>query len=251
MDKRDRKKIAIDTEALTRNLKVKKSETLLEEDIIRLLNEQKDYILSGKGVNDTILSFKFTNSIDACLELNKLGYKNICCLNYASALNPGGGFLNGQDSQEESLARATSLYHSLLSQPHLYVLNRKKKPNDGLYITGMIYSPEVYIVKNNNGKSLQEHVPISVITMAACNRRVTVRRSEWDSQVDEIMKARCRYVLMVAAAKKQEVVVIGLWGCGLFRNDPNKIIPNFKKVLEDELKGFFKLVMFVNVSNEQ
>ena len=57
------------------------------------------------------------------------------CLNFASAKNPGGGFLSGSQAQEESLARASALYaspfdpagllrdesrqwHSLLHRPH-------------------------------------------------------------------------------------------------------------------------------------
>jgi uncharacterized protein (TIGR02452 family) len=34
-------------------------------------------------------------------------------LNFASAKNPGGGFLSGSEAQEESLARASSLYACL------------------------------------------------------------------------------------------------------------------------------------------
>ena len=36
--------------------------------------------------------------------------QNLICLNFASARNPGGGFLNGSQAQEESIARATGLY---------------------------------------------------------------------------------------------------------------------------------------------
>jgi uncharacterized protein (TIGR02452 family) len=42
-------------------------------------------------------------------------YPTLACLNFASAKNPGGGFLSGSQAQEESLARASGLYSTLHS----------------------------------------------------------------------------------------------------------------------------------------
>ncbi|HET8682864.1 MAG TPA: TIGR02452 family protein, partial [Micromonosporaceae bacterium] len=36
--------------------------------------------------------------------------EDVACLVFASARNPGGGFLNGAQAQEESIARASALY---------------------------------------------------------------------------------------------------------------------------------------------
>ena len=38
----------------------------------------------------------------------------VAALNFASAKNPGGGFLGGSQAQEESLARSSALYASLM-----------------------------------------------------------------------------------------------------------------------------------------
>ena len=50
---------------------------------------------------------------------------HLACLNFASAKNPGGGFLGGSQAQEESLARSSGLYPCLLKEEkEHYAANR-------------------------------------------------------------------------------------------------------------------------------
>lgn len=46
--------------------------------------------------------------------------KDIVILNFASACNPGGGFLAGAIAQEEDLCRASGLYPCLKNKPMFY-----------------------------------------------------------------------------------------------------------------------------------
>src|SRR6185503_8840502 len=48
----------------------------------------------------------------------------VLALNFASAKNPGGGFLNGSQAQEESLARSSALHPSLLQAWEFYERHR-------------------------------------------------------------------------------------------------------------------------------
>ncbi len=48
------------------------------------------------------------------------GCQDLLLLNYASARNPGGGFINGAKAQEEDLARCSGLYPCQLKQPKYY-----------------------------------------------------------------------------------------------------------------------------------
>jgi uncharacterized protein (TIGR02452 family) len=62
-------------------------------------------------------------------------------LNYASARNPGGGFLGGAKAQEEDLCRCSGLYACLITQPEYYEVNRAQASM--LYTDHIIYSPRV------------------------------------------------------------------------------------------------------------
>ncbi|MCL2430053.1 MAG: TIGR02452 family protein, partial [Alphaproteobacteria bacterium] len=69
-------------------------------------------------------------------------------LNFASAKNPGGGFLSGSEAQEESLARASSLY-ACLEGRSMYAFHRRR--SDSLYTDYVIYSPAVIVFRDDGG----------------------------------------------------------------------------------------------------
>lgn len=78
----------------------------------------------------------------------EVGEDNVGVLNFASAKNPGGGFIRGSNAQEESIARSSSLY-PIVTQPQFfsefYAYHRRGR--NGLYSHRMIYSPRVTIFK--------------------------------------------------------------------------------------------------------
>ncbi|KAL7573820.1 hypothetical protein ACA910_007845 [Epithemia clementina (nom. ined.)] len=103
----------------------------------------------------------------------------IFCLNFASARHPGGGFLNGSQAQEESLARASGLY-ACLTQPgpqeQYYKVHNNDNNNDncspfGYTTDTMIYSPKVPVFKDDHGALLETPVMVSFLTAAAVDQR--------------------------------------------------------------------------------
>lgn len=145
----------------------------------------------------------------------------VVLLNFASAKNPGGGFLGGARAQEEEVCRCSGLYRLLLTQPEYYETNRAERSE--LYTDCIIYSRDVPFFRTS-AKSPWLDVPFvaSVITAPAPNAGAMSQHDEPDaaSRIRAAFERRWRNVLLVAAARGHRNVLLGAWGCGAFRNDP-------------------------------
>lgn len=190
-------------------------------------------------------------TFDATRQLISEGRDNPFVLNFASAKNPGGGFLNGSQAQEESVARASGLYPCLLTaHQEYYELHRNTRTC--MYTDTMIYSPEVPIFKDEKGYVLSDMVLASILTSPAVNAGV-VRRQEPDrvGEILEVMRIRIEKVLAVAAHHGHRTLVLGAWGCGVFRNDPEEIAQLFLEALEGRFAGMFELVVFAVYAKDE
>ncbi len=155
---------------------------------------------------------------------------SVMALNFASAKNPGGGFLGGSQAQEESLARSSGLYPTLKSQPGYYTFHRALRT--ALYSDHMIHSPQVPVIRDDQGGLLESPVQVSFITAAAVNAGVVRRRDKSEARkIREVMVTRAAKMMALAAEKGHDVLILGAWGCGVFRNDPQEIASVFGEVL--------------------
>ncbi|KAH9484927.1 hypothetical protein JR316_0001830 [Psilocybe cubensis] len=111
------------------------------------------------------------------------GNTTIGVLNFASAKRPGGGFIQGAQAQEESIARASTLYPSLISEPAKpFYAHYTENPSDAFYTHAMVYSPRVVIFRNDRGAWMRP-VEVDVLTCAAVNAG-EVRRLEKEARVE-------------------------------------------------------------------
>ena len=171
------------------------------------------------------------------------GYTNPMCLNFASAKNPGGGFFNGAQAQEESIARSSGLYPCQLSAIEFYETHRAMK--SCIYTDGMIYSPKVPILRNDKGELFDLPILSSIITAAAVNTGVVKRfEEERIDDVPDIMKKRIDKLLMLSAVNNHKTLILGAWGCGVFQNDPTMIANLFAGLLKEKYAGVFEKVVF-------
>lgn len=232
---------------------VKKAQQAAEKGTIVFTSEQLEAMLqelpiSGYSTRYTVVP---TTTFEATRDLIATGIVDPFVLNFASAKNAGGGFLNGSQAQEESLARASGLYPCLLRANAEYY-ERHRRTRSCFYTDTMIYSPTVPIFKDEKGDLLPEMVQASILTSPAVNAGV-VRRQEPDriSEINEAMRIRIAKVLSVAVHHQHRTLVLGAWGCGVFRNDPEDIARLFYEVLSTQFAGQFEHIVFAVYAKDE
>lgn len=188
--------------------------------------------------NETTLAAARRLTVDRGLGL-------VLCLNFASAKNPGGGFLGGSQAQEESLARSSGLYASLQSRWDYYEANRAC--GTCLYTDHMILSPGVPVFRDDDAALLDRPYHLGMLTAPAVNAGA-IRDNEPHraAQIRPTMAARIAKVLAVAAHHGFTHLVLGAWGCGVFRNDPAEVAELFADALlrDERFCGRFASIVF-------
>lgn len=172
------------------------------------------------------------------------GVSGVVALNFASAKNPGGGFLGGAKAQEEDLARCSALYPCLVTQREYYDVNRAER--SPLYTDHVIYSPEVPFFRDERLELLERPFTVSIITAPAPAPNAGAARRNAPAAVPllrEVLHARALKVLQVAAHHGHRTLVLGAWGCGAFCNEPRDAAEAFARAL-DALPGVFERVVF-------
>jgi uncharacterized protein (TIGR02452 family) len=181
------------------------------------------------------------------------GEKNgkICVLNFASAKNPGGGFLGGASAQEESLARSSNLYETQIKDKAMYDFNRNQ--SSFLYSDYMIYSPNVLFWNDDSGNYFEKPLVADIITATAPNKGAMLQhnRKEEIAQIEDTLKKRMDKVLAIALKQKSDTLILGAWGCGVFRNEPKDVAQLFKNIIAEKYAGAFKKIVFAIFNNSE
>ena len=172
--------------------------------------------------------------------------KRVCVLNFASPVSPGGGVKNGARAQEESLCRCSTLYPCLSTDEMLdayYIphnMFRNKLGNDDI-----IYTPGVKVFKTDEDVPVtapeEEWFDVNVITCAAPDLYVRSQKLMIEiepGRLMEIHEKRLRKILDVALSEKNEVLILGAFGCGAFRNPPEYVALASRHVLPEYMQSF-------------
>lgn len=219
----------------------------LAEDVAEALRGTRSYSpRDGVGLYEgaaksTRIEVKRESTLAAAQRLVREGY-DVAALNFASARNPGGGFLSGARAQEESLCRASALYVCLEGQA-MYEYHARH--TDALYASWMIYSPEVPVFRSDDGPLLEEPWRCAFLTAAAPNAKVLFAKGRArEAEVREALFERAERVCALAAACGHNALVLGAWGCGAFGCDGDTVAEAFEAALEKSARGAFERVLF-------
>ncbi|AQZ61358.1 unnamed protein product [[Actinomadura] parvosata subsp. kistnae] len=198
---------------------------------------------AGAGTYRTVFEVTGEGSLGAARRLHLDGADGIAVLNFASARNPGGGYLNGAKAQEEDLCRHALLYPCLLRAPDYYASHRASA--DLLYSHRVIWSPGVPVHRGEDGRLLAEPYLVSFLTSPAPNAGQVLRRDPGAGErVRRALDERAGRVLEVAGHHGARALVLGAWGCGVFRNDPRQVAGAFHAHLTGGFAGVFERVVF-------
>ncbi|MDN0056519.1 TIGR02452 family protein [Collinsella ihumii] len=156
----------------------------------------------------------------------RAAYCDLAVLDFASFVNPAGGFSRGAAGQEQSLCRESYLGNVLETFGDWYAENRRRNLNCELYRNRALVVPAV---RFGRGKI---HAYADVVVAAAPNARRA--RSEYkvsDEVLADAMRDRIRFVLDLIDARGIKKAVLGAYGCGAFGWDASAVAEMFRAEL--------------------
>lgn len=162
--------------------------------------------------------------------------------------------MHGSSAQEEAICRCSTLYPCLNADvmwDGFYMQHRAL--DNPLYNDDCIFTPNVIVFKSDTDfpEELQESEwwNVDVITCAAPNLRHTpsnmmnpcAGRKKADISYEnlrELLTRRIQRIFHVAVSSGAEVLILGAFGCGAFKNPPKLVAEVFAEFTEKYRKCF-------------
>ena len=168
---------------------------------------------------------------------------NVGLHNFANGYKPGGCARNGRTAQEESICqRVCGPLASLEMVVPFYLNGEKPGDRPTVHIT-----PYAFIVNDSKFRPCNHSASFKVISSAAPN---ISRYPNFPNLYDHWIK--CWYATLQAAVQSNiNVFITGLWGCGVYRNDPNIVFSTLHHLLNTTFKDAFHYVLIVLPPNHR
>lgn len=176
-------------------------------------------------------------------------YGKTAVLNFANPQYPGGGASKGAVAQEECLCRCSNLY-LCLSAPNIfkdYYFYHKKYTNH-LFSDRLIYTKDVVVFKDESEVPAllprDEWFFVDVITCAA---PYIAKINIDNASLKSLFKSRIKNIFEAAIDNGVEVIILGAFGCGAFKNPPEVVAEAFHEVIDENgyADNFRKIVFAI------
>lgn len=170
-------------------------------------------------------------------------------LNMASAKRPGGGVAKGAKAQEECLFRSSNL--GLLISPQHYPLLEDE----------YLYTHSAVFFKDFNYNDTADGYICDIITCAAINLNENAKYGYSKKDIDsvdplkdatylQIMNDKIAAIIDSAIISGVNKLILGAWGCGVFKNDPNFVAQCFLDNLnKDNKRYYFDEIIFAVIND--
>jgi len=175
--------------------------------------------------------------------------RKVAVLNYANNHSIGGAPFSA-GAQEESLCRCSTLLPCLQAmKDSFYQKHRNQyaaRQMDYLGNDDLIYTPDVIVFKTDERTEpvypqmmeRESWYKVNVITCAAPQMMGIATLPE---NYEDVIRSRIKKILDVAAKEGNEVIILGAWGCGAFKN-PVEIVA---RIFVESVKNYnFDIVEF-------
>lgn len=224
VDKENRAKKAIEhTDLLAKEYK---------EDILNCIDNTKVY----GGINKNPVKPEVTRGFPDLIFFNGTSQDaifkytqdddRVAVLNFACYKGPGGGFVKGSSAQEEMLCHSSFLYNVIKEQKNYYEWNNNNK-NRALYLNRALYSPNIKFFNKSDITS------VDVITCAAPNYGAAHRYQNVSREENyDVLKSRIQFIIDIAEENNISTLILGAFGCGVFKQPPKDVAEIFTKTLQ-------------------
>jgi uncharacterized protein (TIGR02452 family) len=179
------------------------------------------------------------------------GLSDVVALNYANAVSPGGGYLDGARAQEEACCRASTLYYELAAHGgEMYEYNAYGDDGEGfgsLASDFELITRDVIVWRDDRCSFLDRPFLSAFVTAPAPNAKVYCETHGPDAreQIEATLDRRIRRIVQSIIANGFTTAVLGPFGCGAFGNDGAVVARIFYDVFVTEgARKYFEKITF-------
>lgn len=212
---------------------------------------EEDYPSFQKSEKETGITITKERTFEAVRRLRKI-YPDakIAAMNFANAFHPGGGVAHGASAQEECLCRCSTLFPCINTKETLNTYYRHHHDlNSNLATDSLIYTPDVTVCKTDTDlpqrMEKENWYQTDILTIAAPN---LIQSALPLQDLYDLQFKRITHMLTVAAHENVDVLVLGAFGCGAFRNDPHVVANAFRDAIRAFPKVFQEITFAIYCS---